>query len=69
MIPRVRRSYVYASNVKKSENVTRVMFAAFSITLLGTGESAGEIAAEAVRVVRESGLPTGPMPCSRASCA
>ena len=30
---------------------------ASSITLLGTGEGVGEIVAEAVRVVRESGLP------------
>jgi uncharacterized protein YqgV (UPF0045/DUF77 family) len=35
------------------------MLVAFSITLrpLGTGEGVGEIVAEAVRVVRESGLP------------
>jgi uncharacterized protein (TIGR00106 family) len=30
---------------------------AFSVTPLGTGESVGELVAEAVRVVRESGLP------------
>jgi uncharacterized protein (TIGR00106 family) len=30
---------------------------AFSVTPLGVGESVGEIVAEAVRVVRESGLP------------
>lgn len=30
---------------------------AFSVTPLGAGESVGEIVAEAVRVVRESGLP------------
>ena len=36
---------------------------AFSVTPLGVGESVGEIVAEAVRVVRESGLPnkTGAM--------
>ncbi len=33
------------------------MLVAFSVTLLGTGEGVGEILAEAVRVVRESGLP------------
>ena len=33
------------------------MIAAFSITPLGTGESVGAAVAEAVRVVRESGLP------------
>ncbi len=33
------------------------MLAAFSLTPLGTGESAGGLVAEAVRVVRESGLP------------
>jgi uncharacterized protein (TIGR00106 family) len=33
------------------------MLVAFSITPLGTGEAVGEIVAEAVRVVRESGLP------------
>lgn len=33
------------------------MLVAFSVTPLGTGESVGEIVAEAVRVVRESGLP------------
>lgn len=30
---------------------------AFSVTPLGTGEGVGEIVADAVRVVRESGLP------------
>jgi uncharacterized protein (TIGR00106 family) len=30
---------------------------AFSVTPLGTGEAVGELVAEAVRVVRESGLP------------
>jgi uncharacterized protein (TIGR00106 family) len=36
---------------------------AFSVTPLGVGEGVGEIVAEAVRVVRESGLPnkTGSM--------
>jgi uncharacterized protein YqgV (UPF0045/DUF77 family) len=33
------------------------MLAASSMTPLGTGEGVGEIVAEAVRVVRESGLP------------
>ena len=33
------------------------MLVAFSVTPLGTGEAVGEIVAEAVRVVRESGLP------------
>lgn len=33
------------------------MLVASSITPLGPGEGAGEIVAEAVRVVRESGLP------------
>ena len=33
------------------------MLVAFSITPLGTGEAVGEIVAEAVRVVRASGLP------------
>jgi uncharacterized protein (TIGR00106 family) len=33
------------------------MIVAFSVTPLGVGESVGEIVAEAVRVVRESGLP------------
>jgi len=33
------------------------MLVAFSITPLGTGEGAGELVAEAVRGVRESGLP------------
>jgi uncharacterized protein YqgV (UPF0045/DUF77 family) len=32
------------------------MLVAFSITPLGTGEAVGEIVAEAVRVVRASGL-------------
>jgi uncharacterized protein (TIGR00106 family) len=32
------------------------MLVAFSVTPLGTGEGVGEIVAEAVRVVRESGL-------------
>jgi uncharacterized protein (TIGR00106 family) len=34
------------------------MIAAFSITPLGVGESVGELVADAVRVVRESGLPS-----------
>ncbi len=34
------------------------MLAAFSVTPLGAGESVGELVAEAVRVVRQSGLPT-----------
>ncbi len=33
------------------------MIAAFSITPLGTGESVGDLVAEAVRIVRASGLP------------
>jgi uncharacterized protein (TIGR00106 family) len=33
------------------------MLIAFSITPLGTGEGVGELVAEAVRVVRASGLP------------
>lgn len=33
------------------------MLVAFSLTPLGTGEGVGEIVAEAVRGVRESGLP------------
>ena len=32
------------------------MLAAFSITPLGAGESVGELVADAVRIVRESGL-------------
>ena len=33
------------------------MLVAFSVTPLGGGESVGELVAEAVRVVRDSGLP------------
>lgn len=33
------------------------MLVAFSVTPLGTGEDVGELVAEAVRVVRASGLP------------
>ena len=33
------------------------MLVAFSVTPLGTGAAVGEVVAEAVRVVRESGLP------------
>ena len=33
------------------------MITAFSLTPLGVGESVGELVAEAVKVVRESGLP------------
>jgi len=33
------------------------MLVAFSVTPLGTGESVGDLVAEAVRVVRDSGLP------------
>jgi uncharacterized protein (TIGR00106 family) len=33
------------------------MLVAFSVTPLGVGESVGDVVAEAVRVVRESGLP------------
>ena len=35
----------------------RAMLVAFSVTPLGAGEDVGEIVAEAVRVVRASGLP------------
>jgi uncharacterized protein YqgV (UPF0045/DUF77 family) len=35
----------------------RVVLVAFSVTPLGIGEGVGEVVAEAVRVVRESGLP------------
>lgn len=34
------------------------MLAAFSVTPLGVGDSVGELVAEAVKVVRESGLPS-----------
>jgi len=34
-----------------------VMIVAFSVTPIGAGEDVGEIVAEAVRVVRASGLP------------
>ncbi len=33
------------------------MIAAFSVTPMGVGESVGELVADAVRIVRESGLP------------
>ncbi len=33
------------------------MLVAFSLTPLGTGEAVGDVVAEAVRVVRDSGLP------------
>jgi uncharacterized protein (TIGR00106 family) len=33
------------------------MLCAFSVTPLGTGDSVGDVVAEAVRIVRESGLP------------
>ncbi len=33
------------------------MLVAFSVTPIGTGEAVGEAVAEAVRIVRESGLP------------
>ena len=33
------------------------MLIAFSVTPIGTGEGVGEVVAEAVRVVRDSGLP------------
>src|ERR1700677_3193195 len=35
----------------------RAMLVAFSVTPLGVGDAVGEIVAEAVRVVRDSGLP------------
>jgi uncharacterized protein (TIGR00106 family) len=34
------------------------MIAAFSVTPLGVGESVGDLVAEAVKVVRDSGLPS-----------
>ena len=34
------------------------MIAAFSVTPIGVGESVGELVAEAVKVVRDSGLPS-----------
>jgi uncharacterized protein (TIGR00106 family) len=33
------------------------MIAAFSVTPIGTGEAVGDLVADAVRIVRESGLP------------
>jgi uncharacterized protein YqgV (UPF0045/DUF77 family) len=33
------------------------MIAAFSVTPLGSGESVGDLVAEAVRIARASGLP------------
>jgi uncharacterized protein (TIGR00106 family) len=33
------------------------MLAAFSVTPLGAGDSVGELVAEAIRIVRDSGLP------------
>ncbi|TVZ04201.1 hypothetical protein EAS64_17565 [Trebonia kvetii] len=36
------------------------MLIAFSVTPLGLGEGVGEVVAEAVRVVRASGLPNQP---------
>jgi len=33
------------------------MLCAFSVTPLGTGDSVGDLVADAVRIVRESGLP------------
>jgi uncharacterized protein (TIGR00106 family) len=33
------------------------MIAAFSVTPLGVGDSVGDVVAEAVRIVRDSGLP------------
>jgi uncharacterized protein (TIGR00106 family) len=35
----------------------RIVLIAFSVTPIGTGEDVGEVVAEAVRVVRDSGLP------------
>lgn len=40
-----------------SRVVSVSVLVAFSVTPLGVGESVGEIVAEAVRVVRDSGLP------------
>ncbi|MDQ6855057.1 MAG: MTH1187 family thiamine-binding protein [Actinomycetota bacterium] len=34
------------------------MLAAFSVTPLGAGDSVGDLVAEAVRIVRDSGLPS-----------
>ena len=45
------------------------MIIAFSITPLGVGEGVGENVAEAVRVVRDSGLPNPPTRCSPPSRA
>jgi uncharacterized protein (TIGR00106 family) len=36
----------------------RSVLAAFSVTPLGAGDSVGDLVAEAVRIVRESGLPS-----------
>ena len=40
-----------------TEGKERAVLVAFSVTPLGVGEAVGETVAEAVRVVRESGLP------------
>jgi uncharacterized protein (TIGR00106 family) len=55
---RIRRSalYRYHRSSAKSERM-QVVIIAFSVTPLGVGEDVGELVADAVRVVRASGLP------------
>jgi len=46
-----------AAALAYQKGVVLSVLVAFSVTPLGVGEDVGEIVAEAVRVVRESGLP------------
>src|SRR5205085_11235941 len=45
----------FRNGARRDEN--RRMLCAFSITPLGIGDSVGHVVADAVRIVRESGLP------------
>src|SRR4249919_3963922 len=48
---------VHHDRRRAGQGEERGVLVAFSVTPLGTGEAVGEVVAEAVRVVRDSGLP------------
>src|SRR6185437_4173478 len=49
--------WVFWPTITELRRGERAVLVAFSVTPLGVGEGVGEVVAEAVRVVRESGLP------------
>ena len=57
MLKREDEAGVIAARARQGRRDRERMIVAFSVTPLGVGEDVGEYVADAVRVVRESGLP------------